>query len=92
MQAGGQEFDSPHLHHFTQLHAPDEFFSDTCVPMYAAVEKKIRHARKSARNTRFRKKCVAKPARSAEQEIYQYFTCTLKTKQSNLFERIGSTR
>ena len=26
-QAGGQEFDSPHLHQFVQLHAPKRFFS-----------------------------------------------------------------
>ena len=46
LQAGGQEFDSPHLHQFKQFHAHFAFFSQSCVPMYATTSKKKRTARK----------------------------------------------
>ena len=46
LQAGGQEFDSPHLHHFASVHAPRQFFFCTCVQEYAAAKEKITDARK----------------------------------------------
>ena len=49
LQAGGQEFDSPHLQSFEQISASKRIFSGLAYQAYAAPEKKFTYPLKSVR-------------------------------------------